>query len=360
MPLIKTSNMKKVISTLFAFCPLILWGPHAAAKIWRVNNNTGVNADFADFPAAVTGASAGDTIYLESSATTYNGTSVAKKLVIIGTGYYLSGTHLNPNTQANTNPSTLSYVYFVSGSAGSVLSGMTISSQLMLGDNAITIERCNTGTSYLYLGYTGNSNNDTIRQNVLYIISGYSATYGATNTLIYNNIITYGVNFTADISGITGYLINNDIGSTTYGAANISASNFTIQNNILYAPALGTYAATNVYFNNIVSTSSATSNIPTGNANVFSVTDFTTVFVGWGADASNYSPDGDFVLASGSPASGAGALNGTSVDCGAFGGPAPYILSGMPSIPSIYALTAPTQVNAGTASINVTISAASH
>jgi hypothetical protein len=32
----------------------------------------------------------------------------------------------------------------------------------------------------------------------------------------------------------------------------------------------------------------------------------------------------------------------------------------MPGIPSIYALTAPSQVNAGTASINVTISAASH
>ncbi|HUB59756.1 MAG TPA: hypothetical protein VL978_03580 [Puia sp.] len=352
--------MKKEIFTLLIFCPLVLWGPRAAARIWRVNNNVGINADFADFPAAVTGASAGDTIYLESSATTYTGASLSKKLVIMGTGYYLSGTHLNPNTQANTNPSTLSYIYFVSGSAGSVLSGMTIGSNLLLGDNTITIERCNMGTTYLYLGYTGNSNNDTIRQNVLYIISGYSASYGATNTLIYNNIITYGINFTTNIGGINGYLINNDIGSTTYGAAYISASNFTFQNNILYAPSLGTYASTNVYFNNIISTSSATSGIPAGNANVFSVTDFTTVYVGWGADASNYSPDGDYALASGSPALGAGALNSTTVDCGAFGGPAPYVLSGMPGIPSIYALTAPSQVNTGTASINVTISAASH
>src|SRR5580658_10761798 len=86
-PLIKTSNMKKEIFTLLIFCPLVLWGPHAAARIWRVNNNAGVSANFTDFPAAVTGAGAGDTIYLESSATAYSGVSnLSKKLIIIGTG----------------------------------------------------------------------------------------------------------------------------------------------------------------------------------------------------------------------------------------------------------------------------------
>jgi hypothetical protein len=354
--------MKKEIFTLLVFGPLVFWGPHASAKIWRVNNNAAVNADFADFPAAVTGASAGDTIYLESSATAYTGVSnLSKKLVIIGTGYYLSGAHLNPNTQANTNPSALGYIYFISGSAGSVVSGLTVTSNLLLGDNNITVERCYLNGVVLYLGYNGNTNNDTIRQNVLYQISGYSASFGATNTLIYNNIIQYGLNFTANINGINGYMINNDIGSTTNGGSFFTVSNFTFQNNILYNPSLGTTVATNVYFNNIVSTSSATSGIPTGNANVFSVTDFTTVYVGWGANSANFSPDGDFALVAGtSPALGAGALNGTTVDCGAFGGPAPYILSGMPGIPSIYSLTAPSQVNNGTASISVTLSSASH
>ncbi|HLX67601.1 MAG TPA: hypothetical protein VKR41_11420, partial [Puia sp.] len=195
--------MKKVIFTLFAFCPLVLWGPHAAAKIWRVNNNAGVNADFTDLPAAVTASAAGDTIYLESSATTYTGVSnLAKKLIIIGTGYYLSGAHLNPNTQANTNPAALSYIYFISGSAGSVVSGLTVTSNLLLGDNNITVERCYLNGVLLYLGYNGNTNNDTIRQNVLYEISAYSASYGATNTLIYNNIVQYGFNFTTNINGI--------------------------------------------------------------------------------------------------------------------------------------------------------------
>jgi hypothetical protein len=152
MPLIKTSNMKKVISTLFAFCPLILWGPHVSAKVWRVNNNAGVNADFTDFPAAVTGASAGDTIYLESSATAYSGTTLAKRVIVIGTGYYLSGTVVNPETQANTNPATLGYLYCVVGSGGTVVSGVTFNSTVLLGDSAITIERCNLSGASIEVG----------------------------------------------------------------------------------------------------------------------------------------------------------------------------------------------------------------
>jgi hypothetical protein len=355
--------MKKGIFTLLSFCLLLLCGPHASAKIWRVNNNAGVNANFTDFPAAVTGASAGDTIYLESSATAYTGvTNLSKKLTIIGTGYYLSGTHLNPNTQANTNPSTLSSLYCVAGSAGTVIEGLTFTSVIVLGDNNITVERNYLAPGViLYICYAANSNNDTIRQNVLYTINAYSAGFTATNTMIYNNIIVSGIDFTTSINNINGYIINNDMGSTTYGGASFTVANFTLQNNILYAPTFGTTVNSNVYFNNIISTSSATTGIPTGNANVFSVTDFTTVYVGWGAAASGFSPDGAYALVAGtSPALGAGALNGTTVDCGAFGGPAPYVLSGMPGIPSIYALTAPSQVNSGTASINVTISSASH
>jgi len=51
------------------------------------------------------------------------------------------------------------------------------------------------------------------------------------------------------------------------------------------------------------------------------------------------STDGQYTLLPSSPAVGAG-LGG--VDCGAFGVPSPYVLSGMPAnIPSIYLLNAP-------------------
>jgi len=60
----------------------------------------------------------------------------------------------------------------------------------------------------------------------------------------------------------------------------------------------------------------------------------TTVFV----DSGSVSTDGDWQLRSGSPAIGAG-LDG--VDCGMFGGSTPYVLSGIPAIPSIYYFIAP-------------------
>ncbi len=354
--------MKKEIFTLLLFVGFVCSDNLVFAKVWRVNNNAGVNANFTDFPAAVTGASAGDTIYLESSATAYTGGAVAKKLVIVGSGYYLTGTPVNPNTQWNTNPSTIAGLEFTSGSIGSVLEGLSLNGVVYLGDDNITIQRNNFGTNSLYLGYLNHSNNDTIRQNVMFEILAYSASFTATNTFIYNNIMIYGCSFTTNISGVNGYILNNDIGSVTYGTGILDVSAFTIQNNILYNPTFGTDVGTNIYFNNIVSTSSAVSGIPNNNGNIFSVTPFTTVYVDWNnANTGLYTLDGAYALAAGSPAIGAGSLNGVTVDCGVFGGPAPYVLSGMPQqIPSIYALTAPTQVNSGTANINVTISAASH
>ena len=130
--------MKKGIFTLLAFCLLLLFGPHAFAKVWRVNNNAGVTANFTDFPAAVTGASAGDTIRSRVLGHhLYSGVStLSKKLTIIGCGYYLSGTHLNPNTQANTNPSTISYIYCIAGSAGTVIGRLWLAEKAacLLGD----------------------------------------------------------------------------------------------------------------------------------------------------------------------------------------------------------------------------------
>ena len=141
-----------------------------------------------------------------------------------------------------------------------------------------------------------------------------------------------------------------------------NVENFVFQNNILYSPNFSTFIASNVYFNNI----STNAVIPSGNGNVNNAT-FSTLYLGGISTGLAQGPsqlhtqDSAWMLAATSPAIGAGALNGTTVDCGAFGGPAPYVLSGMsPGIPSIYALTAPVQVNSGTASINVTISAASH
>jgi hypothetical protein len=64
--------------------------------------------------------------------------------------------------------------------------------------------------------------------------------------------------------------------------------------------------------------------------------------------------DNGYILKAGSPAIGAG-TNG--VDCGAFGGGAPYVLSGLAPIPAIYEVTIQPY---GTTVIPVNIKAKSH
>ncbi len=61
--------------------------------------------------------------------------------------------------------------------------------------------------------------------------------------------------------------------------------------------------------------------------------DMATVFIGTG------STDGKWQLKGGSPAIGTGT---GGQDIGAFGGPSPYVLSGIPPIPTIYDVVAPT------------------
>jgi hypothetical protein len=80
--------------------------------------------------------------------------------------------------------------------------------------------------------------------------------------------------------------------------------------------------------------------------------DMETVFVDW-----DLYIDNGYILASGSPAIGAG-LNGG--DCGAFSSDAgddPYVLSGLPPIPSIFEATVTT---IGVSSLPVNIKASSH
>ncbi len=61
--------MKQKITILTAI--VILIAMTASATVWRVNNRPNVDADFTTLAAAYSGASAGDTIYLEGSPFNY-------------------------------------------------------------------------------------------------------------------------------------------------------------------------------------------------------------------------------------------------------------------------------------------------
>lgn len=346
--------MFKFLSTLIVLS--LLFNFTHAQRSWRVNNIPGIDADFTSVPDAVAAAAAGDTIYVESSPNNYSGTvTINKKLYIYGTGYFLSDS-INPKTQWDRNEAYIpSNIHLNAGSTGSVLSGLR-TNDIYLNDTALTIERCL--TARIYLAYSANSSADkaVIKQNYIggYIYSS-TPTGTAKDLLIHNNIIYSYVNFTGNIDNTTAYFINNNF--IYYNA--ISALNCIFQNNIFFNPNFSTYLSGNAFYNNI----SNDNELPAVNGNQGGVNldnvyvDFNT---GDNVPSSGFSYDGRFKLKPGSVAENAGDINGTPVDIGAFGGPAPYILSGMPPIPSIYELTVPHQINAGVPTMTISVSAAAH
>ena len=87
--------MKKQITLLTAIALFIAMTTNAT--VWRVNNRVNISADFTTLAAAISGASANDTIYLEGSPYSYGTGSFYKPLTVIGTGYFLNE---NDSTQA--------------------------------------------------------------------------------------------------------------------------------------------------------------------------------------------------------------------------------------------------------------------
>lgn len=304
--------LKSVYCTLMlAFCVVQL----ATAKIWIADANPGdTGADFKTIQAAHDGASAGDTIYCVGSAQSLGDVTFTKKLVVIGPGYFLSE---NSGLQASPSSAKFGQLTFSTGSEGSVIIGCEIQGGVTINTSNISILR-----NFLNYGNwtdLGNRNgNIYIQQNFINSSVGeHYLAYGNNGPVfITNNFIKGGIQLASSDNAI---IENNVI------ANNVTCYNSTFQNNMIIS---GSFTGTgNGIFNNICNStqfSNANGNIPN--------TDTSTVFVNTG------STDGRYQLKASSPAKGAGV---GGVDIGMFGGMNPYVLSGVPPIPSIFYFTAP-------------------
>lgn len=331
----------------------------ANATIWRVNNTTGVDADFTNLQTAVTSAVAGDTIHLEPSATGYGNVTVTKKITIIGNGYFQDGsTYLNTyNTglKADTNNSSINSIIFQGGGEYSMVTGCYINNVYIHTSN-ITVKR-NYVYSAIYLSnYTnnvyGNVDSIDIRQNVIsqygiyqYQFSATASNFTISDISIQNNILyytynSYGINLAAGMEGF----IQNNVFAGGFASTGINVYNFQINNNILVT---GTFTPNNnVYFNNIgTGTQFGTAN--NNQSNVSTAAMFTSYVSPFSEEDFEINPTG--------PAAGTG-FNG--VDVGIYGGPDPYRKSGIPPVPSIYQLSAPATTTSTT--LPVTISTRSN
>ena len=303
----------------------------ASAAIIRVNNNPGIDADFTTLQTAHDAADSGDTLHVEGSPFSYGGLTLNRQLHIIGPGYFLTQ---NPNTQANTQTAKTSSIDFRDGSAGSSLQGVEI------------FNFCGTITVRVP--------NVLIRRNVFptnCTPNTLNIVAGASNTLITQNF-NVGINNSAAVGGLI--ITHNRLVAMSL---NVLANEALIQHNVI----AGNVTATDCLFlNNIMTTGTLSGSgnsfehnlghaaqFGTANGNQSNV-DMSTVFVG----AAGNSTDGQFQLATNSPAAGAG-FGGA--DAGMFGGDTPYKLSGLPPVPAVYFFQAQA-VGSNNSPISVTLS----
>ena len=365
--------------------------PTLAQTIRRCNNNPGVAGVnmYTTIQAAHDAAAPGDVIYVEPSGISYGGLTCTKRLTIVGNGYFLTQ---NSGTSVNKSPSSVDNIACNAGSAGTIISGLKfggptsslVQGQIQVLDANITVTRCWLGgVSIGHSGVTVIPNNFTISRCIIggTVNYGYGPGSGytlANGALITNNIFNCGVGtavsgmWNATISNNTIYSAVQSAGSRSIPAVILDVANTTIFNNIFdFRNAAPTRSVVGIsesgnpllYINNTISNNICLdkSGLPVDNGNINNVGATTTFQTAnpWLFDVFGrgiFEQDAILQLAPLSPARGIG-MGGT--DAGAFGGVAPYILSGQPNVPIITNFTTSGAGN-NTTPLTVTISVRSN
>jgi len=335
------------------------------------------NVDYYTFDAAYTAASAGDTILMFPS-TTLSGT-ISKKLTIIGPGNWLDPTTTpkgNSNEQANPGEATAGSVTLAPGCDGTVIMGFH-NGTFYIGANNITIRR-----NRDIVIYVASYNAPAVNTNGLQILENYELNFvnyygnGTTvsninisNNFIYNiNLVTtntYSGSITNNVWAYDGTASGTNGGSTTFsytGGINFGNGSFLFQNNILECYASTTLSSNSNYFaftnggNTVFNYNLALQTNPlqnwgvgTGNS---TTTNATGIFAAFPVIGSS-SGDARYQLGASSPALTAGS---GSTPIGMFAGTAPYKLSTIPTIPSIYSVSSPQGNNPPGSSITINVS----
>lgn len=382
------------------------------AKIFRVGyaglpQVSGV--DYATFYGAYTAASAtaGDTIYVFPGKTligpdwptSSDRAEIAKKLIIISKGYWTDSTSTpkgNAGLQASKGTASIGDVssgyplYFLAGSAGSVLMGFDCEGQgISVNESNITIKR--NYNLFLYLNdysvsnlivegnyrvwFDGNNNaaniynNVIIKNNFIYQFLLPLKTYSG---VINNNTwISNGLQNTSGEDVTMSYFYNAGV---FYDLSNINLQSGTwfFQNNLILFYKAADSATNKNYFtitgaaNSIVSYNVA---LKSSNFTVWPGTASNNVFLNPSVVATicegfptvgARTADDKYVLKAGSPALKANLPAGSPADAGMYGGPTPYKIGMIPSIPTIYRISSPQGNNPTGSTIQINISTRSN
>ncbi|MBL7765906.1 MAG: hypothetical protein JNJ58_07430 [Chitinophagaceae bacterium] len=364
----------------------------------------GLDYAYNDFYSLQNAAVNGDTVQVYQQYFFGESTlDVQKNLKLIGYGYQLN---INTGFQVMNLPdsSVLRGIHltFNSGSAGSSAEGLFLKGA-NFGDSNLTVKRCkfyDNPNGCFYLGASGFIDNlliqgcyfkgryDTLASNWSNCQSGIGYTWGWTSSiknLRFVNNIWEGRFFIPIIqNNTTGNSVNP---STGLIANNIflhkkgfvesaelfridGPSYFFIKNNIFYVDSISNIG----YWGNSYNSTKVI--IPAGCVVQNNVSNLPASYNAWGGTnqwgLSNlfvssfqdgyFASESGLQLAAGSPALTVGKNNsGANTPCGIYGGEPGYIykLSGIPAIPAIYQLTAPS-INATTNPYNITTSTRSN
>ncbi len=323
----------KNLKLLFASVLLIVFASasvKAQTHKWRVNNNPAYNQAvagvtvFNDLQQAISTVAAGDTLYVESSLNDYGIITINKEIHLIGTGYFLDQ---NEGLQNHLESAKIRRVIFAAGASGSTLQGLEITGQastvgITFNNTAlsnIAISRCKVSSTIDFDNNASNTiSNIVIKKCHLYGFSGSSGL--VTGFTITNNIIRY-FNLIPNLQATV---------SQNVFLNNVNFYGQTFFNNIL----LGEISENT---NNTVNVHHNIFTIPQPNWLIGGVNSFgmqqANIFLSLtGTDDEKYKVKPVAQCAAcyaGSPA---------NVQIGAFGGSDPYLLSGIPPIPTIYLL----------------------
>ena len=322
--------------TLTALAILMI-AQFSSATVWRVNATPNADADFTTIQSAHNDASviAGDTLSIEGSTYGVGSLSMTKQLTVIGNGFFLGE---NPETQHNISPSIIGTLTIQNGSQGSKFTGCTFNSTVYLYKGNIIFERNHFALGNGYGIYTYDNCSDIL------VLGNYFSTSTNYNSLYFNNVHS---NILIANNYINGRVFtNSNFNGTFYNNIfnrNVTIYNSTLVNNIAH---FTTFEMFNCSYSYNIGTSTQFGN-QNGNQENVSIND---LYVG----ASGNSTDGQWQLKVGSPAIGAGE---DGADTGIFGGESPFVLSGMPPIPAIYAIDAQSLPSN---TLDVTLKAKSH
>lgn len=341
----KAPKLNLVVLALF-----VAASAHAQTSYYRVNNNAGITGVHEnDLTAALTLGSSDPApevvLIVEGSDTKYDaGVTIIVDfpVTIYGTGYFLAE---NPQTQADPRDSEIGNIVFNAGAAGSKMYGIRAQNITVNADD-ITISKCYVTDSdpALDCGILVNGDDATISKNFIEGENSISVLRlnGATNATVINNFVhntdPLGSTNMRMTGGSTGVVLYNSF----WGGIDNVFSNAVVEGNFFLGSEFSDVSSSNLTVNANADTSGFLALSYAGPPHetgvypdsVFCIAalppessdgQYQTNLSLWDEPGGNPNPFYDYV--------------NMVTNFGMYGGADPYLLSGMPRIPSVYMYT---------------------